>query len=628
MAQLFPSWEVIRQPPSRVTKGEQHLLSALQKHLDDSFEVYFQPLLNGDNPDIIVMRRGYGVLIIEVKDWQLAFYRVSRSRQWSLVKNDAPVKSPLSQAIDYKRNLYDLHIESLKEREITSPDLFDLVGCLVYFANEDSATIHERLRNYGFRPCGWVKGFGNFQVAGRGQATQEGIEGWVRLSGLLDPDERFDEALYQSFRRYLQPPFHPHQDGEPLNYPKKQAELIESRPGRQKVRGVAGSGKTMVLARRAVDAHKRTRSRVLILTYNITLRNYIHDKISKVREDFAWDNFLILHYHEFIRAMANNLGLPIRSLDEFNREDFFAPVSDQTPRFAAIFVDEVQDYQVEWLRSVYTYFLSDGGEFVLFGDEKQNIYGRDLDVDRRCKTNIPGRWNELTASFRLSDLIVRVATAFQNHFFNRKYDLDSIEIAPEQTSLFNAPSHFEYHDLSKATDGAEVIYELYRSVCQKHDIHPNDVCIISSRISFLREVDCLIRTRQGERTMTMFESKETYNELLERIEQDEELDDKVEGLRKAKKFHFWMNPGTVKFATIHSFKGWEINTLLLVLFSDQARGGKGDESKGDRVSDEELIYTAITRCRHNLIVANFGEPKYHDFFSRVAIPNEPMTVVR
>jgi len=36
-------------------------------------------------------------------------------------------------------------------------------------------------------------------------------------------------------------------------------------------------------------------------------------------------------------------------------------------------------------------------------DEKQNIYGRDLEVDRRIKTNIPAGWNELTASFRLSD---------------------------------------------------------------------------------------------------------------------------------------------------------------------------------------------------------------------------------
>jgi hypothetical protein len=40
----------------------------------------------------------------------------------------------------------------------------------------------------------------------------------------------------------------------------------------------------MVLARMVVNAHKRTGSQVLILTYNITLRIYIHDRISQVRK--------------------------------------------------------------------------------------------------------------------------------------------------------------------------------------------------------------------------------------------------------------------------------------------------------------------------------------------------------
>jgi superfamily I DNA/RNA helicase len=356
---------------------------------------------------------------------------------------------------------------------------------------------------------------------------------------------------------------------------------------------------------------------VLILTYNITLRNYIHDKISQVREDFAWNNFLIIHYHEFFKSMANNLGLPITSLIDFNREDFFEPASSQTPRFAAIFVDEVQDYRVEWLRGLRRYFLQEEGEFVLFGDEKQNIYGRDLEADRRIQTNIRGRWNELTTTFRLSERIVRVATAYQNHFLKRRYDLDAIEIAPEQLSLFDATQHFEYFDMSGAGDVVAEVFDLYRSLCERYGIHPNDVCIVSSRIPFLRELDYLIRTAARERTMTMFESKEAYNELCKSISHHEELDDAVEGLRKAKKFHFWMNPGTVKLATIHSFKGWEISTLILVLFADQATVRQNGEMEArEAIADEELVYTAITRCRHNLFVANFGNRKYHEFFSR------------
>lgn len=72
---------------------------------------------------------------------------------------------------------------------------------------------------------------------------------------------------------------------EKLNivYTTKQKRLIISSPKKQKVQGVAGSGKSLVLAARAVNALERTKGRILILTFNITLINYLHDRISDVR---------------------------------------------------------------------------------------------------------------------------------------------------------------------------------------------------------------------------------------------------------------------------------------------------------------------------------------------------------
>ena len=73
--------------------------------------------------------------------------------------------------------------------------------------------------------------------------------------------------------------------------------------------GPAGSGKTLILAQRAVNAHKRTSGNILILTYNITLRNYILDKISVVKDGLSRKNFGILNYHNFFNIEANNYGL-------------------------------------------------------------------------------------------------------------------------------------------------------------------------------------------------------------------------------------------------------------------------------------------------------------------------------
>lgn len=63
MALLFPSFEEINRMNPESTEGELCLLKFLYYELDDSYEVYFQPLLNGDNPDIIIMRKNSGVLI-------------------------------------------------------------------------------------------------------------------------------------------------------------------------------------------------------------------------------------------------------------------------------------------------------------------------------------------------------------------------------------------------------------------------------------------------------------------------------------------------------------------------------------------------------------------------------------
>ena len=66
MAIFYPSIEKIKQFNVQPTDGERTLLNFLYQVLDDSFEVFFNPYLNGDRPDVLIMRKGYGVMIIEV----------------------------------------------------------------------------------------------------------------------------------------------------------------------------------------------------------------------------------------------------------------------------------------------------------------------------------------------------------------------------------------------------------------------------------------------------------------------------------------------------------------------------------------------------------------------------------
>ena len=126
---------------------------------------------------------------------------------------------------------------------------------------------------------------------------------------------------------------------------------------------------------------------MLILTYNITLRNYIHDNISRVREEFYWDNFYITNYHSFIKVQANRLNKRL-DLSSFDNPYLFADSEGEIEKYNAIFIDEIQDYQSEWIDLIKRYFLEKDGEFVVFGDEKQNIYDRKLDQDKSPNTRV------------------------------------------------------------------------------------------------------------------------------------------------------------------------------------------------------------------------------------------------
>ena len=84
----------------------------------------------------------------------------------------------------------------------------------------------------------------------------------------------------------------------------------------------------------------------------------------------------------------------------------------------------------------------------------------------------------------------------------------------------------------------------------------------------------------------------------------------VDKLRRNRKFQFNPNPGTLKLSTIHSFKGWEIHTLVLLLDEEAAH----ENEEGYAL--DELVYTAITRARRNLVVVGSGAGPHDVFFAQ------------
>ncbi|MDY0299892.1 MAG: UvrD-helicase domain-containing protein, partial [Candidatus Cloacimonadaceae bacterium] len=431
--------------------------------------------------------------------------------------------------------------------------------------------------------------------------AKEQLFRFIQQSKLDQPSPFFTDSMYNSMRRILNPPFHYLEEGVEVKYTPQQGKLIESRPGaRQKIKGVAGSGKTLVLAKRAVNAFKITRSTVLILTYNITLINYIHDLINNVREGFPWSAFEIVNYHEFINSTANRHNLIFSGLEDYEDTNFFELANRRLKKYQTILIDEAQDFHESWHRIIQKYFLSDGGELVIFADEKQNIYSNELDSDRKVKVpGIPGRWNEsMNRPFRYTGRLVSFIKAYQESAFKAKYALDEFEM-PVQAEADIGESEIQYISLGSRIGAPAIVAEIQRYL-RENNIHPSDTTILNSRIALIREIDYLIR-QANEKTNTTFETKEIYDRFCVQETDKYKVQAMLETARRNKKKHFMMKTGTLKLSTVHSFKGWEIHSAIVIIEPED------DQSEFETA---ELIYTGLTRARVNLLIINIGNAKY------------------
>lgn len=146
------------------------------------------------------------------------------------------------------------------------------------------------------------------------------------------------------------------------------------------------------------------------------------------------------------------------------------------------------------------------------------------------------------------------------------------------------------------------MFDSIQKYIKVYDFHPNDVVVLSSKISEIRQLNEFWIER--EKTHCMFEN---YKELsvwtnqpvdeLKRLDEDKisslinQNKNDIERVRRAKKNHFYANSGLIKLSTIHSYKGLESKVVFYVMSAKD---------------DPEVVYTSITRSSENLVVFDVG----------------------
>lgn len=641
MAKLIPSVEKALLSKQKPTEGEIFLIRHLENALEEEVEVYFQPCFNGDRPDVVVLSKGHGVIVIEVKDWDLKNYEVDEKNHWRLRSNGSVLRSPFDQAFQYKKNFFDIHVNGLLEKNLENSNFFSLIKVYVYFHGSSKRDVKALYQDHldALQESSIQNGI-DFKSGAIDHNTYERRRLYIEqrkqkferdsstiavtaenLKKLSLPSNAvlFDDAVYNEFQRLLNPPFHYANEGKTFRYSDKQEKLTQSIAGaRVKVCGLAGSGKTVVMAGRAVNAHKRHGGQVLVLTFNITLCSYIHDKISAVRSDFPWSAFQFNNYHKFLSIAFNNCGVEVvippgltyegtdkkearevgKRRDAYLEKTYYSNerVFDEQAvhdKYQTILIDEIQDYRPEWIKIIRDNFLEENGEMVLFGDEHQNIYGRALDGERRSKVVEGfGKWSKLTKSFRYTESspIIPLAEAFQNAFMKDIYESERDESFQMNLSMTGVWAHANFDDSDTGSMAGQII-----AIAKKNKIHPNDISIISSQETVLQGIDLCFRTSEDhkERTLCSFPPIEAKN-----LAKHWSSYQKIGASRKR---GFNLNSGVMKLSSTHSFKGFESPFVFLIVH-------QGDSP--------EIVLTGLTRAKESIVVYVQQDSEFFDFFSR------------
>jgi len=631
MAIVYPDISTIKSLRVQPTAGELHLVIFLSENLDDSYEIYFNPFLDGDRPDIIIVKEHCGIIVIEVKDWNLSRYVIDEKNHWFV--NDGgklvKIKSPQQQVFNYKTNLFNLHIKELGLNEATNKHYFSIVSVFVYFHFSDSNIINkiyseplnvmkikidqlnlkfkEKIVDHEYYEKNRVlltKKKNHIERDKYMSFIENNINKLLIKIKNLKENSLFNDLIYDEVVRRLSPPEFVQSQGKIINFTAAQEKVCKSSNELKKVKGIAGCGKTEILSKRAVNARLRHNSEVLILTYNLTLRNLIKDRLSSIQGTTRPEGIEVNNYHQFFLLMCNFINFDldsyfnkkILSSEEiwemlFNDESIFQNKS--VFKFHTILIDEIQDYNKEWINILKNFFLKDDGEMVLFGDQSQNIYHKDTSTSDNPVIRGFGRWVKLTKSFRskIDSNLVYLFKIFQQEFISNIYkDAEIFESTYSQGML-----NYDIIEYNKTS--LDLTSEIIRKNIRINKIIPNDVSIICSSINDLQKINEELDF--FEKTETMFETNKDVENIISSI--DEDLSNKK--IRRLKKYWFMQNSGKIKLSTVHSFKGMESPTIFFILKD---------------VDDSELVYTAITRAKVNLIILDIGNGKsqYSKFFER------------
>lgn len=602
---IEPPLEELHRLPTPLEPGERIVLDFFCRTLDPEWEIYIQPHLNGLCPDFVLLNPKLGIAVFEVKNWDFGaieyfpkkvgakrvdLWGASGGKEFSKETNN-----PFRKIALYKERIFNIYCPRLQQKA----GFAAITGGVIF----SSATRAQGLKlQQGFLGESEQNTASTYlPVSGREELHSNDLskvfpEALRKNSSVMTP------ALADDLRGWLVEPDFSKEQRERLPLDSQQRRFAETRTssGFRRIKGPAGSGKSLVLAARAAGLASEEKS-VLVVTYNITLWHYLRDMIRRnVSHRDAMRNVELTHFHDWCKDLCEAAGfgaaysdlfievhkLEASSVPEKEKRKriskllgpildrdvpslaMSAALSEEAPRYDAILVDEAQDYLPLWWAALKN-CRAESGEMVLAADTTQDIYDKaqSWTDEAMSGAGFTGDWARLGGSYRLPREALQAAQDFALKFLPK----EKIDLAEaNQGSLDVEPCTLRWIQCSPEESKkqcVDAILAMMRETGPKSGAANADITFICNEIVFGKSVTDELDTYSGIRTIHTFE--------VNRMEQ------------VRKKMAFWKGDARIKATTLHSFKGWE--SRLLVVHVGHAVGNDSLAS----------IYAALTRLKRS-----------------------------
>lgn len=437
--------------PSKSTVGEKKLHAILGR-LPDDWVVYYEPYLNGDQPDFVVLAPNLGVLVIEDKFWKPGTILSGDRNHITISTADGVVKSvqhPEQQARKYNQKLRDcassikygsyfLHqsgifkgrlkfpvVHQVTLSNITAKQLNDPSRCLApIFDPNRTVTRDEMDRWKDLSPDELETVFKKFfsNVWAIPPMTEVEVKA---LRGLIHPEIFFEDSFSVAKLMESSRPIHDQIEVLKALDLRQENAARSIGEGHRIIYGVAGSGKTVILLTRArLLAERDPNAKILLVCFNKELSLWIRERV----KDYPQITALTFH------ALCKRNGVPFP--DPPNEQVLGEALCERLQNgsrdaaaFDSVLIDEAQDFEPNWFSSLLRASKdAENGDLLIVADGAQGLYERSKLSWKALGIKAQGRTHskrfDLDQNYRNSSEILSLAETFAT-----RSDMDDVDVA-------------------------------------------------------------------------------------------------------------------------------------------------------------------------------------------------------